>query len=71
MIFQSKVPGRSLKHSKLISNWTGLRMEEGLFLTRTLLICTCAIGKNQKNNGRTDIKGRIKIEFENYLNDSI
>lgn len=50
MIFQSKVPGRSLKHSKLISNWTGLRMEAGLLLTRTLLMCTCAIGNNEINN---------------------
>ena len=40
MILQSNVPGRFWKHSRLISNWMGLRMGAGLFWTTMLFMCT-------------------------------
>lgn len=43
MIFQSNVPGNSVKHSKVISNWKGDSTLAGLFPTVILFICSWAI----------------------------
>ena len=38
MIFQSKVPGRGEKHSKVMSKTKGSMTEQGLFRTTILLM---------------------------------